>query len=86
MGSCHGKSSSLRRVVVAMYMTPNTASCARTHRLWRLRQELAGYDLVVNCTGLGAKLLFGDERMYPVRWAAPSFHLRHSLAPAAVPR
>ena len=59
-------------------MTPNTAGCARAHRLWRLRQELAGYDLVVNCTGLGAKLLFGDERMYPVRWDPPSVDLRYN--------
>lgn len=50
----------------------------------RLRQELAGYDLVVNCTGLGAKLLFGDERMYPVRWELPSVDLRHNLTPVVL--
>ncbi len=27
----------------------------------------ATYDCVVNCTGLGAKLLLEDEEMYPVR-------------------
>lgn len=30
-------------------------------------EELAGYDVVVNCTGLGARKLWGDEEMYPVR-------------------
>lgn len=30
-------------------------------------QELAGYDLVVNCTGLGAMKLFNDQSMYPIR-------------------
>lgn len=30
-------------------------------------QELAGYDLVVNCTGLGAAELFGDTSMFPIK-------------------
>lgn len=30
-------------------------------------EELAGHDVVVNCTGLGAKALFGDDSCYPVR-------------------
>lgn len=29
--------------------------------------ELAGYDVVVNCLGLGAKKLFKDDKMFPVR-------------------
>eukprot|EP00887_Chlorella_sp_A99_P007145 scaffold2.g7145.t1 len=29
--------------------------------------ELSGYDLVVNATGLGARDLWGDDSMYPVR-------------------
>ena len=33
----------------------------------RVVQELEGYDLVVNCTGLGAKLLFGDDAVHAVR-------------------
>ncbi len=33
----------------------------------RAVQELEGYDLVVNCTGLGAKLLFGDDAVHAVR-------------------
>ena len=47
-------------------MTNNTAGFTVSPHV-HVRQELAGYDLVVNCTGLGAKLLFGDERMYAVR-------------------
>lgn len=30
-------------------------------------QELNDYDLVMNCTGLGAMKLFGDMSMYPIR-------------------
>ena len=31
-------------------------------------EELAGYDLVVNCTGIrGAQQLFNDTTMYPIR-------------------
>jgi len=30
-------------------------------------QELAGYDVVVNCTGLGAAELFGDTSMFPIK-------------------
>ncbi|KAK9806988.1 hypothetical protein WJX72_009635 [[Myrmecia] bisecta] len=30
-------------------------------------QELAGYDVIVNCTGIGAAALFGDKGVYPVR-------------------
>lgn len=29
--------------------------------------ELANYDVVVNCLGLGAKKLFNDDKMFPVR-------------------
>ena len=29
--------------------------------------ELTGYDVVVNCLGLGAKELFNDKEMFPVR-------------------
>ena len=30
-------------------------------------QELAGYSMVANCSGLGAAKLFEDAEMYPVR-------------------
>lgn len=30
-------------------------------------QELAGYSMVANCSGLGAAKLFKDAEMYPVR-------------------
>ena len=31
-------------------------------------EELAGYDLIVNCTGIrGAQQLFNDTTMYPIR-------------------
>lgn len=31
-------------------------------------EELAGYDMVVNCSGLrSAKQLFNDNTMYPIR-------------------
>lgn len=30
-------------------------------------QALTGYDLVVNCTGLGAAELFGDTSMFPIK-------------------
>ena len=30
-------------------------------------QELEGYGMVVNCSGLGAAKLFKDPEMYPVR-------------------
>lgn len=32
-------------------------------------QELSsqGYDVIVNCSGLGAKSLVGDSQVYPVR-------------------
>ncbi|KAK9834994.1 hypothetical protein WJX81_002770 [Elliptochloris bilobata] len=43
------------------------AGVTLAHQTITSLRELAGYDLVVNCTGLGAKLLFGDEGMYPVR-------------------
>ena len=32
-----------------------------------IAQELADYDLVVNCSGLGAATLFGDTSMFPIR-------------------
>ena len=31
--------------------------------------ELANYDVVVNCLGLGAKKLFSDDKMFPVRYS-----------------
>lgn len=30
-------------------------------------QELAAYEVVINCTGLGAMTLFGDSSMFPIR-------------------
>uniref|UniRef100_A0A668AAG5 D-aspartate oxidase n=1 Tax=Myripristis murdjan TaxID=586833 RepID=A0A668AAG5_9TELE len=30
-------------------------------------QELSGYDIVVNCSGLGSKTLVGDTQMHPIR-------------------
>ena len=30
--------------------------------------ELAEYDVVVNCMGLGAKKLFHDDKLFPVRY------------------
>ena len=30
-------------------------------------QELSGFAVVANCTGLGAARLFNDAEMYPVR-------------------
>ena len=29
--------------------------------------ELSGYDIVINCTGLGARELVGDESLFPVQ-------------------
>lgn len=30
-------------------------------------QQVAQYDLVINCTGLGSAKLFGDSTMYPIQ-------------------
>ncbi|XP_029900288.1 D-aspartate oxidase-like [Myripristis murdjan] len=30
-------------------------------------QELSGYDIIVNCSGLGSKTLVGDTQMHPIR-------------------
>jgi hypothetical protein len=30
-------------------------------------QELGGYSMIANCSGLGAAKLFQDAEMYPVR-------------------
>ena len=30
-------------------------------------EEIVGYDVIINCTGLGAAQLLGDELMYPIR-------------------
>lgn len=32
-----------------------------------IQETLAEFDLVINCTGLGSKELFNDEKIYPVR-------------------
>ena len=31
--------------------------------------ELAEFDVVVNCMGLGSKELFHDDKLFPVRYA-----------------
>lgn len=33
--------------------------------------ELAAFDLVINCLGLGAKHLFHDDKLFPVRYDRP---------------
>ena len=45
----------------------NTWHPSTTHAEMMGSQELTGYDLVVNCTGLGARTLFRDTSMYPIR-------------------
>lgn len=34
--------------------------------------ELADFDIVINCMGLGAKTLFHDDKLFPVRYDSPS--------------
>ena len=42
-------------------------------------EELAGYDLVVNCTGIrGAQQLFNDISMYPIRGQVRCRHERRA--------
>ena len=45
-------------------------------------EELAGYDLVVNCTGIrGAQQLFNDATMYPIRGQARCLLLQRHASP-----
>ncbi|KAI3427267.1 hypothetical protein D9Q98_007199 [Chlorella vulgaris] len=43
------------------------AGCRLVQQRVEAVEELAGYDVAVNCSGLGALHLFGDRSMYPVR-------------------
>ena len=50
-------------------MWPQAGGTIKRRRL-RVQQieELAGYDLIVNCSGLHcAKKLFMDDKVYPIR-------------------
>jgi D-amino-acid oxidase len=38
-----------------------------TKEIQNIREALETYPLVVNCTGLGSRDLFNDQRLYPVR-------------------
>lgn len=58
-------------------LTPCRAQAGGTVDARRLEalEELAGYDLVVNCSGLrGASQLFGDKTVYPIRGQVNLLH------------
>lgn len=61
------------------YGSPNTHSCSAQQAGGKVQRrkinelsELAEFDLIVNCMGLGAKKLFNDNKLHPVRYL---FHL-----------
>ena len=39
----------------------------RQHEVTNIGEAFASYDIVVNCTGLGSRELFGDNGVYPIR-------------------
>ncbi len=37
------------------------------HEVKDLNDALAGYGIIINCTGLGSRELFNDDKVYPIR-------------------
>ena len=47
--------------------------------------ELAEFDLVINCLGLGAKQMFNDDKLHPVRLPAHTLHVHVPVMSVATP-
>lgn len=77
------------RIDVPVYMPWLMAQVGRLggvfhpHIVQRLGEVGAGFDLVVNCSGLGARLLTGDE-VYPIRGQVISVRKPPELANAII--
>ncbi|ETN69838.1 hypothetical protein NECAME_15050 [Necator americanus] len=53
----------------------NNGGCLVKHYVETLNSITAEYDCIVNCTGLGAKKLFTDDQVHPIRGQISPYQL-----------